>query len=687
MSTGPMKRGSAAVTAFLNRLKKDSQLRDVLLLSVLVGLGLLLRIRNLGELSLIADEGVQALAVEAILEHGLPEMDSGLVYLRGPLYLYAQGALAFLFGLNEFWLRLPSVLFGVAAIVPAYVFGKDLFSRPVGILSAVIITLSIWEIEMSRYARVYIALQFFFLVALICFYRGFMRDEHRFKIWFLVASFFAFLTHELSQVLVVLFVIPLFSAALTRARKLALGGWALGLGTLLFVQRKITGLHVPEGSSSTSPHDEGTGVDVLDQIASALGLPALNMPDMGPFLHVVQQSPTAVGTIGAIAGLTTAYLLYRLFRGEKGGKVALGGLMLGAAIGYQFGLVLIFLVVYLALFARGRHSFRDRTLIATLGGALFCIVGWFALLVTSLDLPLTQVPLVLFGFPAFYKYLLRWLIEGWPLMTVLLTVGSLYLFARFLRTPRDPAALFLLGSLYVPAFFYGLFRSYFVPRYTLHLYPLIVLIFVVAMWQAGRWGWKRLGLRDVLSGRIAFLCGIPILLLVSQDANPLSAWQIGDRTYQTEKPPVRNVVNYWPYADFHQDVKGASRFVRQRMSSEDKIAVLGPDYVAQLVQYYIGRVDYVLVSEDRMLSIMKDGDRVHYTIGCDFITDKSEFEEMVRKHGENLWVIGDRRTLLESNPYFSDVNVEEKMKELSERPEYLARDEITFVIKGPMDRN
>lgn len=654
-----------------------------LLLILFMGIGVWLRVRNLGDLSLIVDEGVQVLAVEAILRHGIPTMDSGLVYLRGPLYLYMQAGLAYLFDLNEFWLRLPSVIWGVAAIVPTYLLGRELFNRPVGVLSAAVIAFSVWEIEMSRYARVYIAFQFFFLVALICFYRGFMLDERRFKIWFLVSAFFAFLTHELSQVLVTLFLIPLFSASFTWKRKLKLGYWAVGLGALLFVQQKITGFRMPEGSSFPS---EGGAADVglIDQITSALGVPALNGPDMSPFFHALQQETVAVTALGLVVGMAMVYLFYQLYRKKrKGGRVALGLLMLGSAFVYQFGLVAIFFVVYLAFFARDRHILRDRVLIAASSAAFVCFGGWFIILATSAQLLIVEVPLVLFGFPALYKYLIRWLAEGWPVMTAILAVGSVWLFVRFLRDRRDVASLFLLGALYLPALFASLFESDFVSIYTLHLYPLIVLIFAFVVWRVGTFAWRRFSFGKAFSGRLAFLCGLPIILLMSQDANPLPAWQVGDRTYQSETHPVRNATNFRFYNDFHQDLKSPGLFVKAYMGEQDRVAVIGPDYMAQLAHYYTGNVDYVLTPEEkaRKRGLMKQGDHIHYTMGSAFITDRAELEALIQEYRGRLWIVGDRRILREDNPYHPDEEVKERVRDLVEQPDYVGRDGITFALK------
>jgi len=658
--------------------------RYAALLVVLMGVGLWLRIRNLGHLSLIVDEGVQALAVEAILKNGAPRMESGVLYLRGPLYLYTQAALASLFQLNEFWLRLPSVVFGVAAIIPTYILGGDLFNRSVGVLSAIIIAISAWEIEMSRYARVYIAFQFFFLVSLIFFYRGFVVDEYRAKIWFLVVAFFAFLTHELSQVLGTLFLIPMFVPTLGWWKKLNIGFWAVGLAGLLYVARQFNGIFLPDTLSWAS--DGGASAPgIMNQITATLGIPTVNGPELRHFSYAVQHDFAAVLTLLLVGGGATMYLLYRLFQTEEGGKVTLGLLTVWAGMAYQFGLVLIFFVAYLALFARGSRILTDRTLLASLGAALVSFVGWFVLLLSSPDLILVEVPLVMFGFPAFYKYFLRWLVRGWPVMTVLLTAGSLLLFVRYLRDRQDKKSLFLLGALYIPALFASLFESSYGVVYILHLYPLVTLISSCIVWKISVLAWRYSRLQKVFQKRSSFILIVVAFLLVSQDTNITFAWKIGERTYQTEKPPVRNVISFSFYYDYHPDIKGASNYLKKNMSEGDKVLVFSPNHMLQIFDFYVGGVDFWITVEgkEKNRGVVRESEIVHYTSNCKGITSILEFDKVLDGSNNKVWIVGDYRTLNEYNPWFSNSKIKEKVRSLVENPDYVARDGITFVKRIP----
>jgi hypothetical protein len=450
----------------------------------------------------------------------------------------------------------------------------------------------------------------------------------------------------------------------------------------MMVSQKLNGIHRPEGISSPVVEGDAT-VGIIEQITNALGIPSINGPDMSHFLRVVQQDVGLTVALVLISGLATSYLFYRLFRTGKGVRFFLGLLMIWAAFAYQFGLTLIFFVVYLAAFARDRQIVRDRILLAASGAAFVFFAGWFVILVRSPQLLVVEVPLVLFEFPAFYKYLLRWLVKGWPVITAGLVIGSTWLVVRSLRDRRDAAALFLLGALYIPALFASLFESAYVPVYTLHLYPLIVLIFGMGVWKVGALTWHYFDLGDVFSGRYAFLLAIPVVLFVSQDTNPLSAWQVSERTYQSEKPRIRSVMTFRVYGDFHQDIKSVGLYVKEHMDEGDKVAVIGMDHATQIFDYYIGDMSYALTTKEksRDFGIIKSGSLIHYTIGYKFITKPSKLKEIVRKNSENLWIVGDRLILREWYPIKSAEPIKEIVRGLAKSPDYVGRDGVTFAVK------
>lgn len=652
----------------------------VLFLAALIVVGLWLRLRNLGALSLFVDEGVQALAVKGIQEHGVPLMDSGLMYTRAPLYLFTQAWLVDLLGFSEFSLRLPSVIWGILGIVVTYLLAKQLYSRPVALISALMIALSSWQIEMSRYARVYIALQFFFVLALLFFYRGFIFDQDRYKPWFLGVALLAFLTHELGQVLLVLFALPLLLPSTTWQRKLVACGWGAASVVVLFLQQRLTGLI---GSGSTPWPDEEIAASggVLQKVAAAVGLPFVLEPDLGVFSWALDH---AVWLPLLVVAIAVATLIYLKVTGRLGGvRIPLYVAVLVLGVIQQFGLALILLLLVVVVNSRAHaNGHRGAALILAAGLAGMLLV-WCLGAALAPDRGLVTSMFAFFGYPNIYQYMIRWLIKGWPVLTLIAGIGVIKILLDYRQGEDAPKAIFVLGAILLPALFAGLFESHFVPVYFLHLFPLIVILFAMTAWWAIRLMLDRTSLPPrYRNGVVAVAC--VVLLFASVDAAPGEAWAVGSRTYQTKKHPVRNIMTYWVYADFHQDYKGACSFVRENAREGDELLVLGMDHGSQLCHVYSGKVDYIATSPENVaqFGVNAGGGIIHYTTGARFITDETQLRRLASDDSRTLWVVSDRRVLRRGHPIVGVEPMKDLVRDWAQAPMYGARDNITFVVRA-----
>lgn len=170
------------------------------------------------------DEEHVAIFARAILERGNPILGNG--YNTG-IYQYLQywlsAASAKVFGLNEFAIRFPSVIFGVLTIWAVWLLGKELFSTPstseesnvplrstlppsevfIPLVAATLTTFLKIEILWSRQARPYQALQFLYLLGAYFIYR--VAKENKFNwscfLGFLGCGIFASLMHGLGLVI------------------------------------------------------------------------------------------------------------------------------------------------------------------------------------------------------------------------------------------------------------------------------------------------------------------------------------------------------------------------------------------------------------------------------------------------------------------------------------------------------
>lgn len=180
-------------------------------LVILAGLGFLLRIWGLWQKSSFwVDEASSAGFARAILIRGKPVLATGYFPDNYLLHFYLMAASFKTLGLTEFAARFPSVIFGSLTILITCLLGEKLANRRVGLLAAILVTFSVWEITMSRQARSYQMLQFFYLASLLFFYQVLnWFGQQALKWWHfgVLASLVvcAILTHMLGLTLLVTF--------------------------------------------------------------------------------------------------------------------------------------------------------------------------------------------------------------------------------------------------------------------------------------------------------------------------------------------------------------------------------------------------------------------------------------------------------------------------------------------------
>ncbi|MEA1928907.1 MAG: glycosyltransferase family 39 protein, partial [Candidatus Auribacterota bacterium] len=126
--------------------------RNILILFFLLVLAASLRIYHLGHASLWLDE----LATVYGLDAGNP-----------PAYIYLLQGWIKIVGNGEAMVRLPSVILSLLMIPLLYLFGKKLFSAEAGLIAAVLLTISPYNINYAQEVRMY---SLVWLLGLISFY-------------------------------------------------------------------------------------------------------------------------------------------------------------------------------------------------------------------------------------------------------------------------------------------------------------------------------------------------------------------------------------------------------------------------------------------------------------------------------------------------------------------------------------
>lgn len=669
--------------------KKKGLSANVLVLAALVFLlivGFWLRINNLGLLGLIGDEGHQALAVDGILKYGYPLVPSGGVYLRSILYLYTQSVSALVFGLNEFSLRLPSVLFNLGSIVMIYLFGCALFNAKVGLLSAIILTFSAWEIELSRYGRMYTAFQLLYLCSLFTFYKGFIRGKKIYQ--FLVPPTFilAFIFHDLGLTLLMVFFVPFFIESYGVVKKKVLFLYMVLIAGGFYAYRKGLSFMVSTMNLATIK-----GRSFEDRINSLVAIENFikkhfDLPAIGLLKQLYSHHYWVFFLICTILVITLGCLIYRAYiTDSKKAQNVLAMPIIISCFLYQFTLAFLLFCLYVLLFYKDVRTLKDPSLILIYLSAVFFFLFWFTYAsLYPVSHPYFSLSEAFWGYPNFYRYFPSWFIEGWPIFTVITGMTIILMAYVYLKDRTSiPYVFCVLGCLLPTIFASFMYAPFYESRYTFHMYPLLILIFSFSLVTISgyisrkaatlaRGIYKEQRFQKVIGVLIAVLLAV----ILSQDIYPSEVLAISRRTYKTVRNPNKAITNMQPYASYHQDYRTPARFLTEHMHTDDIIILMAKAHVPSIYHYYIGKVDYILTKNPRDYGEYCDGRLIHYMTGSVGITNSNTLKQVIEKNRERrIWLLTDFYLL---DHYYSP-DMRRTVKTLAGKLMYTGQDGKTFV--------
>jgi hypothetical protein len=612
-------------------------------LALVVAIGAYLRLAHLGALGFRWDEDLSGLAVRAILEKGVPELPSGMVYLRGGLFSHLMAASASLFGFSEFALRLPAALFGIALIVAAYFFGAALFGRVVGIVTAALLAISFWDIDLARYARFYSAFSVLYVVTLYAIWQ--FRVKAQSTAGGVLCVALAVLTlsiHDLAYSLALAFFYPLVlrgPAAWRSPREwvwpvassAVLAGFYLGWREFVLSQRTLPAL--ADGASGLAA--TGTEVDGLRRSFIAI-------PDMPLLNGMLERAPFFVPVLALLAVGAALFATSRL-RSPPHERILLAVIAACAAL-QLFNLAL--LGTFALAFAKrtGLPSLRSPEVLAA--GALIAaaFVAWIvAVLGLSVDVsplePLTLRTVVreLLDFPYFYIF---WGFPNeWPLAAAVASIGALVAFHRAARL-RDAAAGFALLALSGPIVGNALFSSPFeIFRYNAAFNTLFFVFVALAFvhWRELVPAWRPTLPRSLSRPAAALGTTMLVLVATAYDLNPVRGWLAVERQYSNEGALYRTF-DVTAYSDF----KTTADYVARHAAPHDLIVT--PD--SREYYNYLGRVDLWLRSsryEDQ--SYVHDGKRRDLYVDTPLVATLPELQAVLAAPDRTKWVLASTSVL------------------------------------------
>ncbi len=277
-------------------------------------------------------------------------------------------------------------------------------------------------------------------------------------------------------------------------------------------------------------------------------------------------------------------------------------------------------------------------------------------------------------------------------MSIIAGGGLAYLIYRYISEQRA-AQLFIIGAICLPIVFISFFTPHSESRYFFHLYPLVVIVFAFVMVRFSAFMLRFWQLKRPLSRSTGYLLAFIAILFISQDANPLLAWEIGNRGYLEKRDPIRSVTNLLPYAELHQDHQSPAEFVRNNYLPGDKILIIGAIYKLRVYSYYLPVVDY-LVTSNRNFARRQAGKDVSLMTDTQLLRNVPDIEQALNTRPGRLWIIGDRWSLSRKKNHgflghggllfgrtwkIYPPGIRDYLDALVAEPDYIGQDQHTFV--------
>lgn len=463
----------------------------MLLLVIAMAIGAYARFSNLGERPLAEDEYYTVMGVRGILETGLPIQKSGGYYTRFLPLQYLGAATAKLFGDNEFSHRLLPAVFGLLLIPFFFLYARKYVNTYLACIGALIIAISSWEIEFSRFARMYTLFQ---LLAVIFFWLYYSihveKKENRIK--YLYATSILLVTTHALGILILPFICfsllqPLLATKTTIRNKLSVvrkakARYIGGLLTLLFSFIYFTQI----GNLFKSEPSENLPEGVQQYDTSNFARNA-----EFPFFEDVQLIANPVMAFMGIATIVSVFVLFLYRKRLTESPIPLGLSIMIVSSGFHlFALNITIFCILLVRYNLWSSLRNSRTTQALLAPSVLICLAWTAFALSDLDWTTAIAPyqqtralrLTFLGFPDYYSTTVSvWMLAAKKTSILLFLSLAITILVDRKVSDHDLPTRPWFPILYM-VFVFGLLNSVSeTTRYWFFLYPTMLLVFLLAL--------------------------------------------------------------------------------------------------------------------------------------------------------------------------------------------------------------
>lgn len=563
--------------------KKINNYEDSLILVFvfsLITVGIYFRFLDVGKWCFAVDEFFTATSINKILDNGIPRFANGGYYVRGILFQYFEAFLSLIFGFNEGTLRYGSIFFSLLTLPGVYFLGKRIGGKTLGFVAIGIFSISLWEVEFSRFIRMYTAFQCLFVWYLIILIKVIIdKDISKLK-WLYSIAICSVFVHEGSIFLILLLFLPLlFEFAGEKKRHVLISSIIL-LSAYFYIAYDfrhfgLTG-HLPQDYQKVAG-------------SSKIILPNLY------FLNTIIETKGWL-LVYVLVAFVNSYFIYRLWRDinlTSTKRIIISILML-LSLMQMFGVCTLFLLGVLIIDKINVKDITNKTVRKTIGCIGITFGFWFlygvftGLWVESFEnlsgVSIKKILVVLFKYPNIFDSLIYPYIGAIPILSFCLLISfCCVLFIILFRQKRDifslqVITLVLISCIVVLAILPTPYRT---TRYSFFLYPIFIILFSYAIkYFIGMFG-------QIKYQSSLFFFSALFLFINTDDFKLNHLMNIGS-------PEINFRMHYNMYKSGHfygrEDFKSPSDFINNNANKNDVIIS-----TFTTCSYYLNKLDYVYV--------------------------------------------------------------------------------------------
>jgi len=309
--------------------------------------GLYARFVGLGHAALSDDEYYIARSVDNILRFGVPAYECGGYYIRGPLFQYLITLLRE-FGVSaELSARSLAAISNVLMLPAAWLLARRVGGRALALAVVAVLAVSLWEVELARFGRMYTPFQAIFAWYLVFYVRVVVDSDRRALLPMMALTVLGVFTWEGGIFMPLAnLIVPFFNNPNGRLTARNIGYLAINVVVLGFAYALVSGNFRHSGDVPPFPADYDRSITGTDS----------DKIDSAPLWQtLVDYMPWAL--LGLIPLALTVWAGIRVvtlkFRWPAAVALLIG---LGAALLQQFALLIFVVLIALLL---GLLSWRE----------------------------------------------------------------------------------------------------------------------------------------------------------------------------------------------------------------------------------------------------------------------------------------------------------------------------------------